>query len=583
LRDINGDGIPDYIAGDVTVGNTLDNSPFDRWTVYIGTGTGFAPPRLVNSPIGLELSLERNYCNDGGSGGREGIARTPTGLYDLDGDGQPEVVDMNFNTLTLDVYQLKPPVQQLEVGSVASVPAAGRLVKIDNGYGAITSIGYQSATEDTHSRHYVPYPEIVVTAEATTDTSGGMLLASTTHHAYRDAGLIFDPAFDAFTFRGYQRTVELRATDNEAPDGSVATITDTYGLAPFDPSMDATARFKRYLKVGRVSDVTVLAGRLGTDPWALAIGDLSHNIFRKSGRHYDWDVRLLPPGPRPADNEECSDMVFPYDFVKSQENQPTESLRTAYGTSRFFNTEGTPSCFVRGAGPQAFTTMTDEANERYPTCFRRFFVNHREFIDTQTADSLLPGSPQEGVGHRSAYSAVGQLLERKTYKSDASTGSRIDMEDAQFGYDRLGHLIRMERYQDPSQPTIAVATTWHFDSLGQLLELDEPQFRSYTNWGELVVTQWNDTTTTPSTDRRTINRYDALGRLVHREDQTNQVVNAATVNDFVYDQAINSTAPPVIATNVLGRLAKATSPTSSVSFSPSSPIRPAVLRFSQSK
>ena len=260
-------------------------------------------------------------------------------------------------------------------------------------------------------------------------------------------------------------------------------------------------------------------------------------------------------------------MVFPYDFVKSQENQPTESLRTAYGTSRFFNTEGTPSCFVRGAGPQAFTTMTDEANERYPTCFRRFFVNHREFIDTQTADSLLPGSPQEGVGHRSAYSAVGQLLERKTYKSDASTGSRIDMEDAQFGYDRLGHLIRMERYQDPSQPTIAVATTWHFDSLGQLLELDEPQFRSYTNWGELVVTQWNDTTTTPSTDRRTINRYDALGRLVHREDQTNQVVNAATVNDFVYDQAINSTAPPVIATNVLGRLAKATSPTSSVSFS----------------
>jgi YD repeat-containing protein len=54
---------------------------------------------------------------------------------------------------------------------------------------------------------------------------------------------------------------------------------------------------------------------------------------------------------------------------------------------------------------------------------------------------------------------------------------------------------------------------------------------------------------------------------VHREDQTKQVVDAATVNDFVYDQAVNSTTPPVTATNVRGRLAKATSPTSSVSFS----------------
>ena len=36
------------------------------------------------------------------------------------------------------------------------------------------------------------------------------------------------------------------------------------------------------------------------------------------------------------------------------------------------------------------------------------------------------------------------------------------------------------------------------------------------------------------------------------------MVDAATVNDFLYDQPVNVATPPVLATNVLGRLAKAT-------------------------
>ena len=114
-------------------------------------------------------------------------------------------------------------------------------------------------------------------------------------------------------------------------------------------------------------------------------------------------------------------------------------------------------------------------------------------------------------------------------------------------------------------------TSWRYDSLGQVLELDEPdsapQFRSYDNWGELTQVQWLDTTTNPATDRRTITQYDALGRVIHSEDRTNNVVDAATVNDFLYDQPVNVTTPPVLATHVLGRLAKATFPTGAVSFS----------------
>ena len=864
----------------------------DTWSVRFGTGTGFSDAKPIFFP-NSQFALSRETENCGGT-----RSDTTHGLYDMDGDGQPEVVVLLPNARRLDVYQLN---------AVPSAPAVGRLVKIANGYGAVTTIGYRSAKEDPlRTAHQVPFPEIVVTAVETSDEAP-------TLYAYGDAELHFDPRHDAFIFPGYKRSVALRITSDQVappPTEGVATITDTYPLAPFDESMDANARFKRYLKAGRVSDVTTISGNVGRDPWKLLDMNVNTDPRRIASTQYDWGTRILPTGP--TGNEYCIDMVYPYDYFSSAlflfghlndshdqcvvhgfvfpkstlswrgtpgiasqvatytevqsvddfgritsvaqfndlfrgdddlctqtvyatpigsnervlsapasrtitncaspavtlakdtweydtsasgvklppgsvsngfvtghvvsrlkldngdpivgvdgtsdirtfdatydtttgkpititktredgaaqkttvaydpfalapvsvktdatnadgtrlpslrtiltrdpltldvlsttdpngtrsgntydgfgrvllstvtpaggttgalssmsyvgfgvgesggrrvvqkvftdpvalanvgtaagrtgttfldalgritrteaalgtdyanqtlilgqrvydklgrvqfEADPhpsTESMGTAYGTSRFFNTDGTPSCVVRGNGPQAFTAVTNEAHERYPTCFSRVFANNREFVDTRDAASLLAGSPQAGVVHRSTYSAIGQLLERATYKSDF-----IKIEGAQFDYDRLGHLIRMARYQDPQSETTAAVTTWHFDSLGQMLELDEPdsapQFRSYDNWGKLVLTQWNDTTTTPSSDRRSINRYDALGRLVHREDQTNQVVDAATVNDFVYDQAVNITTPPVTATNVLGRLAKATSPTSSVSFS----------------
>jgi len=903
LRDLNGDGIPDSILFTPQTG---------AWSARFGTGAGFSNAKPIDVP-NAQFALSQETENCGGT-----RSDTTSGLYDMDGDGRPEVIVLNDGSL--DVYQLnaeRDPNHPFE-GNVPSSPTEGRLVKIANGYGAVTTIGYRSAKEDYITWHQVPFSEIVVTAVGTTDEFGSSLEAPTLY-AYGHAELHFDPAYDAFIFPGYRLSVALRITSNQVippPTDGVATITETYPLAPFDESMDANARFKRYLKAGHVSDVTTISGNVGRDPWALLETNVNTDPRRIASTHYDWDTRILPTGP--TGNEYCIDMVYPYDYfgsalfqlghlndshdqstvhgfvfpkstlswrgtpgtasplatdrtvltktdvqsvddfgqitsvaqfndlfrgddnlctqtvyatpigsnervlsapasrtitncaspavtlakdtweydtsasgvklppgsvsngfvtghvvsrlkldngapiigvdgasdirtfdatydtttgklitiTKTREdgaaqkttvaydpfalapvtvkidatnadgtrlpslrtiltrnpltldvlsttdpngtqsgntydgfgrvllstvtpaggttgalssmsyvgfgvgesggrrvvqkvftdpvalanvgaaagrtsttfldalgritrtevalgtdyaNQTlilgqrvydklgrvqfeadphpsTESMGTAYGASWFFNTDGTPSCVVRSNGPQAFTAVTNEAHERYPTCFSRVFANNREFVDTRDAASLLAGSPQAGVVHRSTYSAIGQLLERATYKSDF-----IKIEGVQFDYDRLGHLIRMARYQDPQSETTAAVTTWHFDSLGQMLELDEPdsapQFRSYDNWGELTLTQWNDTTTTPSSDRRSIKRYDALSRLVHREDQTNQVVDAATVNDFVYDQAVNTTTPPVTATNVLGRLAKATSPTSSVSFS----------------
>ena len=896
LSDINGDGIPDYIAGDTSTAPT-------SWTVAIGTGAAFAPARPVVSAVGLELSLEVVGCF-----AENTSAATTRGLYDVDGDGRPEVIVLNDGSL--EVYQLnaaQDPQHPFE-GNVPSSPTEGRLVMVENGYGAITHIDYRSAKEDPYTHHLVPFPEIVITAIGTKDSSGSPLL-SPIRYAYGGAELIFDSAVDAFRFPGYRRSVEHRITTERffpSPTDGVATITDSYRLAPFVPSMDANARFKRYLKAGRVSDSTVISGNIGTDPWALLSTNIDNDARRIGGAHYDWNTRLLPAGP--SDSEVCLDMVFPYDFQQSSVNSlgldqctqrgfvfqtialswrgtpgtasplatdatvltdtevlsvddfgrvtsvaefndlfraddnlciqtvyatptgtkervlsapasrtitncptPTVPLatygkdiweydtspggvklppgkvsngfvtghivsrldletgaslgdirvfdatydpasgrlrtvkekrddgarqtqaraydrfglapvsvridatnangtrlpslqtdisrdpitlnaltttdangtqagntfdgfgrvllstvnppggtagalssmsylgfavgdtagrrivhkvftdpvaaaivgtatgrastvfldqigrelrtevamgtdyanqtlvigyrsydqlgrvrfeadpylstaRTSYGTTYHFNTDGTPSCVIRGHWQQPLTKITDEANERYPTCFSRSFSNNEEVVHTRDAASLLAGSPQAGVVEESISDANGQVLSRSTYKA----GFDAPLERATFRYDALGNLSSMTRYQD-SASTAKVTTSWRYDSLGQVLELHEPDsatlFHSYDNWGELTQVQWLDTTTSPATDRRLVTRYDALGRVVHNEDRTNDVVDAATVHDYLYDEPVHVTTPPVLATNVRGRLAKATFPTGSVSLS----------------
>jgi RHS repeat-associated protein len=930
LRDINGDGIPDYIAGQ------LQERDPGIWTVAMGTGTGFAESAAVTTPFwGMDPSRERSVCGTAAEAGE--VSATVNGLYDIDGDGQPEFLNLNrTGTPHWDLYQLKLPIslpRSRVSGVTASVPESGRLIKIDNGYRAFTHIGYKSAKEDTRGTHNAPNREIVVASVATTDENGTPL-ASTRRYAYRDAQQIFNPALDRFVFAGYRRTIELHAVDVETPgdghpDESVATVSDFYELTPFNASMNTTERFQRYLQAGRAKDVTILADALGTDPWSVGIGELNREATRrKSGAHYDWGARLLTAGatPRPADNERCIDMMFPYDFGLSQANlgaawedectkrgflflkaskswrgapafqvdpfnsnttvkmrtdiravddfgritevaqlndstrteddlcvrtvfatptgtnermlsavasqttlagdctagtpttlaresfeydtsatgeklpankvsagfvtarlverrddagtllstvrefdatydafgnlktvkttrgdqatrtlsyeydpfslvptsekteavngdrtalpsltvaftndpltldvttstdpngtqytttfdgfsrpllsevkpsggtlgvlsstrylgfaqsdsggrqvevkvftdpvapanvntaagrkstvfidslgreqrteaqlgadysnklmtvgqrtydvlgrvqfeadpfPSTETFASAYGTSYYFNVDGTPLCFIRGRGLQAFSRtneqdqVTDETHERYPTCFNRTYSDNKVTMFVWNALDLVVPISRTQLLHGSTHTAIGQLVDRSTtqVEFDEENGTSVftKIERMEYGYDRLGHLSSMKRYVDPAHSSNSVVTSWKYDSLGQGLELRDPnsavQFRTFDEWGELTQVQWTDATTSPPTDRRTISRYDALGRTVHTEDRTGNVVDAETVNDYTYDTPVNITTPSLTATNVKGRLAKATSPTSAVSFS----------------
>jgi hypothetical protein len=86
LRDLTGDGIPDYYD------STPDQNGREWSRVSIGTGTGFRQPIPIKMPGSdtFVFSHQTESCNGSDSS-------TDGGLFDIDGDGRPEVVGLDVN------------------------------------------------------------------------------------------------------------------------------------------------------------------------------------------------------------------------------------------------------------------------------------------------------------------------------------------------------------------------------------------------------------------------------------------------------------------------------------------------------
>ncbi|WP_147451091.1 RHS repeat-associated core domain-containing protein [Corallococcus llansteffanensis] len=866
LRDLTGDGIPDF----VTRGGST-------WTVAVGTGAGFAP--AVNIDVvgsGFVLSSAQERC--------DGItSNTQSGLYDLNGDGKPEVVRRTGSTL--DVYQLAG-------GSLPGKPEAGRIVQMDNGYGAKTTVGYRSAKEDGTTKHQVPFPEIVVTSVDTVGTQGLGGTLSATRYAYGGAELMYDSALHTFTLPGYQRSVSLRSVTVNGKTDGYGTITDTYPLPAFTAASKAE-RFGRYLQAGKVRDVTVLTSS-SLDPWTLLATDLTTYARRLGGTHYDWATKVYEETPQSGSTNsglDCFELAYPLDFLGSWNavgntynpctahgfmyaratnawrgsaappsannvvtrsevldvddygrvlnvlyandvyrsdddlcvetkyatptgtnervlhapmsrrswtcdktpyvtytseswlydglasgsvslghltshsrdrrdtgtgallntvNEYTASYNaagnpstvtrvredgavrtvklayddfglalveqrldatgtpvlttsftrdpvslatltvtdpnqtqygtdldghqrpvrstvrpfngtlgvlsttlydgfsgtdplgrrivgktfsdpvapgtegsapgrtgtvyldelgrsrrtevelgtdyakellitgartydalgrvlfeadpypasqngaTAYGTTYFFNLDGTPSCDVRGNGPQAYSATTDLATERIATCYFRSFLDHLETLSVNDAAALTAASPQAGVLKSATQTATGRILSRSTWKGT------VRLEHATFTHDRLGQLTGMTRFLDPVLPSGPVQSSWTYDSFGQRLQWQEPasavKTARYSNWGEPLEVSWYESVAVPAGNRNLLNRYDALGRVTHTEERSAGVAEPDTVYDFLYDVGSSPTSL-VVPANVLGRLARTKSSLGEVSYS----------------
>ena len=234
---------------------------------------------------------------------------------------------------------------------------------------------------------------------------------------------------------------------------------------------------------------------------------------------------------------------------------------TAYGTTHYFNTDGTPLASIRGSGPQPYTVSTNEAAQIYPITFVRSFEQFQEVFSTKDASANLADGAQKNVTQSTYRNALGQTMAQATWKD----GVRLEL--ATYSYDGLRRMSAMTRYRLPAVLQDTMTWRWTYDSLGQMVELDESnrfgvtRRWSYDNWGEVVSSNYND-----GGLRDSVNRYDSIGRLIHSEDQNSGVTDEKTKYDYTYDQAVN-VAGRLTPTNVLGRLAQTRSPTTKVSYS----------------
>jgi RHS repeat-associated protein len=279
LRDLTGDGIPDY---------------FNRDTVRIGTGTSFGQPiPIQGAPRGF--SLQQETC-DGD------VSNTTRGLFDIDGDGKPEMLVLEGHAIA--VYQLTG-------GAQPRSPEAGRLVAIDNGYGAKTRLTYVSAKEDEYGGHQIPAPEIVVSSVTTTGTDG---TPSESRFAYGDARMIFDSQRDRFYFPGYLKHVKLRLDADRGRPYGLATVSNAWPLLPFNPAVSHAERWLRTQRVGLPRDIMKLRGSAETNPWRLL-----------GVTHYDWGGKpFVEPAPQGVHRRDCVEMTSAYDFSQSSATTPPD-------------------------------------------------------------------------------------------------------------------------------------------------------------------------------------------------------------------------------------------------------------------
>jgi RHS repeat-associated protein len=331
LRDINGDGITDKVVAG---------------KVYFGTGTGYAAPIQVADLSSVSSSVDA--CNGE-------FSRTTSGLYDMDGDGKPELVKIAHNPGRLQVFYL--------VGGPGGRNAAGRITAIDNGHGATTRVAYRSVKEIAST---VPFPEIVVTSIETVATLGlgGSLTA--VNYAYGAAKMYFDPLSDSFTTRGYETVVEVYGTGLEQGQASHAIVRLLNPLAPPSPGMTAEQRFERYQTSGRPSHTFFVGYSVPRDPWIL-LGSFDPwlDSRRLGASHQDWKTKHLPVTTTNANTVDCEDVPNPYGWTEPGTGLPICSSRGftyVKSSDSWTGTQAPPGSFSNVESRYEVLGIDDHAN-----------------------------------------------------------------------------------------------------------------------------------------------------------------------------------------------------------------------------
>jgi RHS repeat-associated protein len=276
--DVNADGIADF---------------WDVDKVHLGTGTGFAPPFELLSTVAPALSESSGTC--GGAG-----VRTTAGLFDLDGDGRLDYVQVDAPNQRLRVFSI------IEEKSLWGAVAAGRITEMWNGHGGLTKIVYRSLKRGTVAGHHVPFAEIAAVETSVERRFGGDGPdLERTQTASTGARWWFDHAADRWVFGGYERTTAVRGIAMGSWLWGSAVITDAWRPE------DLPAGYQRNLLRGRPRRVATLAGFVPPDPSSLFAVDptTDHRWSAQQDVEYTTFFRPLPGYTYPADD--CASAAQP--------------------------------------------------------------------------------------------------------------------------------------------------------------------------------------------------------------------------------------------------------------------------------
>ncbi len=229
--DVNNDGLVDRV------------SSARKQNVAFNSGTGFG------TGLGTARWLDGSLSNAVGDCGEE--AGEASGWIDLDGDGVPDRVSVTNSVMSF---------ASLLTGSGAPAFTAGRLVAIENGYGAVTKIRYANAKIDRVTRHAVPFPEIVVSDVTTEVVDGSGPSLATVYYRYGDAAYEYDGMSASWSFPGYQKTLTLTGLpDDRARVRGIVTLTQR------GPAFAPGAGFVDKVKAHRVQSVSYVEGSFDPD------------------------------------------------------------------------------------------------------------------------------------------------------------------------------------------------------------------------------------------------------------------------------------------------------------------------------
>ena len=249
LRDITGDGIPDYVFFGGPRNPPGDPQGPQRWWFMAGTGIGFVAPREIRSPASAPFAL---YVSEERCDGA--FSNLTTALTDLDGDGRPEIVH-SANVMNVRVAKLSNPEGELGAHST------GQIISVDNGYGSVTRIRYGSAKSDSRGPQNVPFPQLVITAtEQVAAFNIGTSLAPV-RFAYGAPEQMYHPLLGRFIFVGYGRRVEIHGEATASPDSVKGTAVITTAIR----AAELTNARDRLMLAGQPREIRVLAGTAPAD------------------------------------------------------------------------------------------------------------------------------------------------------------------------------------------------------------------------------------------------------------------------------------------------------------------------------